>query len=155
MSAFAIDLATLPPGWHRVGLECEAAELGLPQAEWPGPVRGDLEVEKTGDQVSVRGRLEAVAALQCVSCLRVFEWTLRAPFEIFAERSGSVLRAEEEALEGDDYMKFHDGRTLDLAEDARETMLLEVPIAPRCREDCRGLCPVCGVDRNEEACAHG
>ncbi len=45
-------------------------------------------------------------------------------------------------------MKFHDGRRLDLREDARESLLLEIPIAPRCREDCAGLCPKCGADLN-------
>jgi uncharacterized protein len=51
-------------------------------------------------------------------------------------------------------MKFHDGRKLELSEAAREALLLEVPMAPRCREDCRGLCPVCGADRNVEPCPH-
>jgi len=155
MSAFAIQLATLSPGWHRVGLECEAAELGLPQPEWPGRVRGAFEVEKNGDQVSVRGRLEAVTVLECVRCLRVFQRSLGAPFEVFAERASSARRSEEEALERDDYMMFHDGRVLDLGEEARDTLLLELPMTPCCRDDCRGLCPVCGVDRNEETCAHG
>ena len=35
----------------------------------------------------------------------------------------------------------------------REAVLLELPYAPVCREDCKGLCPVCGVDRNRESCS--
>jgi uncharacterized protein len=50
-------------------------------------------------------------------------------------------------------MAFHDGRQLDLGGEARETLLLEIPIAPRCREDCRGLCPRCGADLNDGPCA--
>jgi len=154
MSAFAIDLGTLSPGRHRVGLECEAADLGLPAGEWPGPVRGAFEVERSGEQVSVRGRVEAVATLECVRCLRAFEFPLIAPLEVFADRAGSARRYEEESLERDDLMKFHDGRLLDLGEDARASLLLELPMAPRCREDCRGLCPSCGADRNVETCTH-
>jgi uncharacterized protein len=44
------------------------------------------------------------------------------------------------------------GDTLDLAPMARDAVLLELPLAPLCREDCVGLCPTCGADRNEQPC---
>ena len=56
-------------------------------------------------------------------------------------------------LDRDDYRRFHDGRYLDLREDARAALLLEIPITPHCREDCRGLCPRCGADLNDGPCA--
>ena len=154
MSGFTIDLASLPSGSHRVGLACDAAELGLPQADWREPIRGDFDVEKSGDQVRVRGRLEAVVSLECVRCLKAFELPITPPFDLYAERAGTGLRLDEEALERDHYMKFHDGRKLELGEAAREALLLEIPIAPCCREDCLGLCPQCGADRNEQPCPH-
>ncbi len=154
MSDFSVDLASLAPGSHRIGVECGASELGLSQEVWPRPVRGDFEVDKSGDQVRVKGWLTAVASLECVRCLRAFEFSVRPPFDVYAERSGTGRRRDEEELERDEYMKFHDGRKLELGEAAREVLLLELPMAPHCREDCRGLCPVCGADRNEEPCPH-
>jgi uncharacterized protein len=154
MSGFSVDLASLSPGCHRIGLECEASELGLSQEDWPRPVRGDFEVEKNGDQVRVKGVLTAVASLECVRCLKTFDLQVRPPFDVYAERAGSGRRRDEEALERDEYMKFHDGRKLDFGEAAREVLLLELPMAPYCRDDCRGLCPVCGADRNVESCPH-
>jgi uncharacterized protein len=154
MSGFSVDLASLPSGSHRVGLVCEASELGLSQAEWPKPVRGDFDVDKSGDQVRVRGQLTAEASLECVRCLKTFALAVQSPFELYAERSGTGRRGDEEALERGEYMKFHDGRKLELGEAAREALLLEVPMAPHCREDCQGLCPVCGADRNVEPCPH-
>jgi uncharacterized protein len=47
-----------------------------------------------------------------------------------------------------------EGESFDLAPTVREALLLESPAQPLCREDCRGLCPVCGVDRNNEDCGH-
>ncbi len=41
---------------------------------------------------------------------------------------------------------------LDLGPMVRDAVVLELPLAPLCRETCRGLCPQCGADRNEEAC---
>jgi uncharacterized protein len=155
MSAFVLDLVTLAKGASPFEPECEASELGLPPAEWTGRVRGSFDVVRNGDQVSVRGSVESAASMDCVRCLRRFEQTLRVPLEVFADRASAARRSEEQELERDDYMKFHDGLRLDLRDEAREALLLELPIAPRCREDCRGLCPRCGADLNPGPCGCG
>jgi uncharacterized protein len=152
MSRFAIDLGSLSQGSTSIELEAAPQDLELPAEGWVGQVRGDLEVEKTGEKVTVRGSLSATARLECVRCLVGFDLPIQAPLQVFAERAGSGRRREEEALERDDYMKFHDGRQLDLREDARELLLLELPMVPHCREDCRGLCPKCGADLNAGPC---
>ena len=133
-------------------LEVPAQDLDLPELEWAGPIRGVYDVEKTGERVSVRGLLAATARLECVRCLTAFELPLEAALQVFAERAGSGRAREEEALERDEYMRFHDGRQLDVCDEARESLLLEVPMVPRCREDCRGLCPRCGADLNAGPC---
>lgn len=153
MSPFVVDLATLQPGLNTVRLDCESGELDLPADTWRGRVRGDLDVEKTGEQVTVRGRIHGLATLECVRCVRAFELAVEPSIEVYADRASTGRRVEEEReLERDDYMKFHDGRHLDLREEAREVLLLDLPIAPRCREDCRGLCPRCGADLNDGPC---
>ena len=112
-------------------MESGTRELGLPDAGFNGPVVGALNVERNGDRISVRGTLEAAALVECVRCLKRYEMPLEAPIEVFAERAGTGLRFEEEELERDDYMKFHDGRHLYLNEEVREALLLEVPMEPR------------------------
>ena len=70
-----------------------------------------------------------------------------------SSRNGATHPArEEEELERDGYIAFHDGRDLVLNQEARDALLLELPMAPRCREDCAGLCPRCGADRNLGPC---
>ncbi len=152
MSRFAIDLGSLRQGRTPVELEGDARELDLPEEGWAGAIRGSFDVEKTGETVSVRGVVVAAARLECVRCLAVFDWPVRAPLELFAERAGSGRDRDEVELERDAYMRFHDGRQLDLREEAREVLLLELPMVPHCREDCRGLCPKCGADRNAGPC---
>ncbi len=112
-------------------------------------------MQKTGESVSVRGTVTTFARLECARCLGSFDRAVRAPLEVFAERAGSGRRGDEQTLERDDYMKFHDGRQLDLRDEAREALLLEVPMVPLCREDCRGLCPRCGADLNAGPCGCG
>ncbi len=153
MSGFSVDLAPLPSGLSRIRIEAQAQDLGLPPAGWMSPIVAELRVERSGDRISIAGKLEASAWVECVRCLKGYELSLEVPFEVFAERAGTGYRPDEEELERDDYMKFHDGRHLDLRDDAREALLLELPIAPHCREDCRGLCPHCGSDLNEGPCS--
>jgi len=152
MSELTIDLARLSPGVSRVQLQAEPEELGLETSGWSGRIEADLSVERNGERVSVRGRLNAVAGLECVRCLRHYDLPLSVPFEVFAERSGTGSRGEEQELERDHYMMFHDGRRLDLGEEAHDALLLEMPMAPHCRDDCPGLCPRCGSDLNDGPC---
>jgi uncharacterized protein len=151
MPGFIINLAVLKPGRSRVEAEADAQTLDLPGAEWPGPVQGHLNVERTGDQVTVTGKVQAVARLECVRCLKIFDRPVEVDLTVFADRSGSSPRLEED-LERDHYMKFHDGRQLDLRDETREALLLELPITPHCQEACRGLCPRCGSDLNLGPC---
>ncbi len=152
MSDFILDLATLRSSFDRVEIEAPAVEAGLADTEWRGSVRASLRVEKSGDRVSVRGDVSSTARLECVRCLRAFDLAMSVPFTAFADRRGNADSAEEDVLERDDYMLFHDGRRLDLRESVRETLLLELPITPHCREDCPGLCPKCGADLNLGPC---
>jgi uncharacterized protein len=63
--------------------------------------------------------------------------------ERFAPTGGTVRDEEAYPLTGDE---------LDLEPLARDAVLLDLPLAPLCREDCAGLCPTCGVNRNTETC---
>jgi uncharacterized protein len=151
MSGFIIHLAAVGPGRSRAEEEADPKALGLPAAEWPEPVRGVFDIERTGSQVTVMGKLHAVARLECVRCLRTFDRPIEADLTVFADRTSSARRLEED-LERDHHMKFHDGRQLDIREEAREALLLELPITSHCQEACRGLCPRCGADRNLGPC---
>jgi len=46
-----------------------------------------------------------------------------------------------------------DGEKIDLEPLFREQFVLAIPYAPLCREDCKGLCPQCGIDRNTGTCS--
>jgi uncharacterized protein len=155
MTGFVLDLGTLRPAVDRVEVESSATLVGLTQLEWRELVRGSFVVERSGERVSVRGSVRTRAHVECVRCLREFDLTLEVPMVLYAERTGSTSRAEQDQLERDDYMLFHDGRRLDLRETVRELLLLELPITPLCREDCPGLCPKCGADLSLGPCSCG
>lgn len=62
-------------------------------------------------------------------------------------------RYVDHAPPGDDEAYPIEHEMIDLTPLVHDALLLELPLAPLCREDCRGLCPYCGIDRNEATCA--
>jgi len=112
-----------------------------------------LQLGKRGSEVEISGGFAGTVPLACSRCLEPF------PFRVAPEIAVRLLpkptaREEEVELSGDDLeVEFYDGDVLDLAALLRAETLLTLPMKPLCREECRGLCPVCGGNRNQVACA--
>ena len=99
----------------------------------------------------VHGVLAGTFRSNCDRCLGRFDREVRlevdVPVLLGEEPEAADLEAEESALR-----VAADDAALDLAKPFGVVVLLEVPIKNLCREDCRGLCPGCGADRNAADC---
>jgi uncharacterized protein len=105
------------------------------------PVHVDAELESVSDGILATGAVEARWRSECRRCLAEVTGRARGEFqELF----------EPDAREGETYPLQHEH--IDLEPLARETLLLELPLAPLCRPECRGLCSVCGADLNRARC---
>jgi uncharacterized protein len=105
-----------------------------PVARENGPVRYELTVERAGQDLVVRGQVEASFRLQCSRCAKFFSTTARV---------SSFLHT---------YDWAENPESLDVSADVREDLLLEIPGFPLCHEGCKGLCAHCGQNLNEGAC---
>ena len=153
MAALRLELSTLKPGHHRLQQSVPASDLGLPETEWPVAFDVELELDRTNDQIHVHARVATATEEECARCLTRFRTPLEFEFRLLADRQGAGGKYESEMSEDDDVV-FHDGRALDLDTPVREAAILARPMASLCRPDCKGLCPVCGVDWNEGPCGH-
>jgi uncharacterized protein len=122
----------------------------------PGGVTVDLTAEESAsEQVIVRGRVLADVSHPCRRCLEEVREKVEFPvFLVWAPNAGLADDEDGEGI-GEDEVRLLDPRAavLDVTPAIREEVLLAVPAFPLCREDCRGLCPVCGVNRNLEECS--
>lgn len=113
----------------------------------------ELTLEKDADAVFVRGTLEARVPLVCGRCLEPFD--LRVSSDVDTRfLPAPEGRAEERELASDDLdsdVYAHD--QLDLGALVETETTLALPMKPLCRDNCRGLCPVCGGNRNATDCA--
>jgi uncharacterized protein len=105
-----------------------------PVARPDGPIRYELTVEAAGTELVVRGWAEAPLQIRCSRCAQFFSTTARV---------SSFLHAYESA----EHPEF-----LDVSDDVREDLLLEIPAFPLCQAGCKGLCARCGQDLNEGVC---
>lgn len=123
-----------------------------------GATRAD--VVRVGHNVLVRGAVSATLIAGCARCLKESSRWYDVPFTVlFSERvlhsaaGGTAGDGEEEEREGQDgEHQFFSGPIIELDEVLRDNLLLILPMAPLCAEDCGGLCPACGQDRNVGAC---
>lgn len=117
-----------------------------------GGIAVEGRAEHEGSGLRVAGTVRAHLELACARCLGTFDFPVESRFDVTYSR---VAPEEDEVeLEGRELTVCHlEGDTVDLAELAREEVLLEVPMAPLCGPECKGLCPRCGANLNREACA--
>ena len=102
----------------------------------------DLELERLSDGVVASGRLQAPWTADCRRCLGPARGRLVAEVR-------ELFKAQPQA--GDDAFPL-EGDELDLTPLVREALVLELPLAPLCADDCAGLCAECGSDRNQGDC---
>jgi uncharacterized protein len=108
----------------------------------------DLFLESIPGGVVVTGSVSAPWHGVCRRCTKDVGGVLSVPVR---ERFVTAASGQSGALEDElAYPIVED--ELDLGPMVRELITLELPLAPLCREDCQGLCPHCGIDRNEESC---
>jgi uncharacterized protein len=116
--------------------------------ELAAPLEVDLTARSVGDGVLARGRLRTTVRLACRRCLATVEKPVDDPVDLLFD----TLGPDEEEAEGEVYPLPARGDELDLREAVREQLLLRAPQFALCREECRGLCPSCGADRNQGEC---
>ena len=110
-------------------------------------------VWKVGQSVMVKGNLKALLRLPCGRCLEEFTYPLSSTFQVTLFPAKETSPEEEVELSEDDMeSNFYEGGEIHLSEITYEQIFLEIPYQPLCRDDCRGLCPVCGKDLNRTQC---
>lgn len=126
-----------------------------PGLEFAGPGRLSVRVhlERHGHDILVRGHLEGALTLSCSRCLNPFSHPVAADFDLLLAPGPMSVDDKEVELSRDDLdLDFYEGELVDVERILREQVLLQLPLKPLCAETCRGICPRCGADLNQETC---
>ncbi len=120
--------------------------------DFPTPVDYELAVRKFENGARVEGPIACTLSLVCGRCLEDFPFRIQTSLDVELVRKVPVSDSELELTDADMDVYYFEGDEIDLASLVYEEVLLNIPMKPLCREDCKGLCDLCGKNRNIEAC---
>ncbi len=120
--------------------------------------RAELIEEDHGRKVVIRdirvvGRLATRVEVRCARCLEPVESAVESDFDLLYRPLGADAGRDEMGInQAETEIGYYRGEGLLLEDVLREQVLLATPARTLCREDCKGICPRCGRNRNLEAC---
>jgi len=121
--------------------------------------RADLVEEHHGkhkviQDIRIKGRLATGVATNCARCLEPLTQDVKREFDLLYRPQGTDAgRDEMSVTDAEAEIGYYEGRGILLDDVIREQILLAVPVKVTCRIDCKGLCPHCGRNLNQETCS--
>jgi len=111
------------------------------------------KVRRARNEVFVNGHVDTRVQVECDRCLQPIELPVAAEFALeYITGSEYETSAAAELTEAELSVSVFDGKAIEVDEIVKEQILLAVPTRMLCREDCEGICPECGTDRNTGSC---
>lgn len=110
----------------------KAIDVEFPDMLFTKPLTIDGQVEKSAGTLRFQGRLTTAIKRVCGKCLKEADEALPLDFDWIFDLTGKDI--------------------VEPVENVRELLILEHPLVYVCRPSCKGLCPICGIDRNESVC---
>ena len=156
MSRYFVDLKDLS---RKVSLEGSfepgAIDFTSESLRQMGPLQWNATAERAGEEIRIAGSLTATLESNCSRCLELARVDVHRPFDLFFRESDEEMFDEDdiELTEEDMRTAFFSGTQLAIGDILREQVLLALPMKALCKVDCKGLCPVCGTNRNLNACS--
>jgi uncharacterized protein len=105
------------------------------------------------DDIRLRAKFNGKFEIQCARCLEPVKTPMKGEFDLIFRPDGVDHEAGEHAITEDETeIGYYEKSGLRLEDAVREQVLLALPGRTLCREECKGLCPTCGVNRNNVDC---
>ena len=137
----------LPPG---------TIEFLYPKLKQSAPLQASGQAELVMGslgEIRVTGQVKVQLQAECDRCLEPSDFPVDSGFELYY-RPVAEGYGEEKAIDaGEAEMGFYEGEGLELNDVLREFVLLALPMQRLCSENCKGICPECGQNRNQKDCS--
>jgi uncharacterized protein len=142
-----IKYTTFSDGIHNFQLSAPVRNLGLEELFF-GNVEVDCKMDKSSHQIVLDCDLLVHYRMVCDRCAAEFETNLTNHFQISYLFSREIVKSDEYNVK---YLS-PDQEKINLKSDIYEYAELSIPLKRLCKDDCKGLCPHCGKNLNEEKC---
>jgi uncharacterized protein len=110
-----------------------------------------LHIQKVDNEYYCQGTIAAPVEQECSRCLNLFDDDLVGDLN-FTIRAGDIKPVRALDDEGEIFFIRASEPIVELNEIIRQSLILSLPLKPLCSQDCKGICPNCGINLNEESC---
>jgi DUF177 domain-containing protein len=118
-----------------------------------GPIKVSAAAELAGQEIHIQGHIGGRLGAECDRCLAKVEMPVERDFDLYYRPLETIAHEEEVEVPADELnVGFFSDSGIALEDVVTEQIILSVPMKVVCRVDCRGLCPMCGADRNRVDC---
>jgi uncharacterized protein len=150
LSELVLNISRLSQGTHQYTLARSPDDLGLGE-HFDTEIKLSVSLEKGARQLAATVEVTTSGMFTCDRCLDVFRKQIATSYTIvYVMDEHPVDQLEQEF----DVQRIHpDANLIDLAEDVRQYTLLALPQKLLCRDDCAGLCSICGRNKNHTPCS--
>jgi uncharacterized protein len=121
-------------------------ESSLGGMSFVAPVHVELQVNNAGKSLLVEGKIHSALKAQCGRCLEEFTYPID---QVYEDEWVLASQATEDQLEN---ALVYDKDEFEIDERILEQIVLNLPMRYICSHECKGLCPVCGVNQNQKSC---
>lgn len=139
---------------EKEGLEIDFSEAleepGIMSSE--GPVGGHLSIHRHLTEVTIEGGITAKIRLQCSRCLEIFMVPIEMDISLTYLPVETLTEEAHEIHQDEADLGFYKNDELDITSIVQEQILLNLPMKPLCKPECKGLCPSCGMNLNTGKC---
>jgi uncharacterized protein len=138
-----------------VVLEAAPGEITsfAPEVTQVDRVTFQLSIQKSGEEYFCQGTAKAAVVMDCSRCAGSYRTDLSESTNFIIRSDTGLTGTETDVVDNEDYVLLHGHDAVaDVTDMVRQTLVLAVDLKPLCREDCKGLCPVCGTNLNERTC---
>ena len=156
MSEYFVDLKDLAQDKLSFSATFEPGLIDFgPDMRQGAPLDWSATAERAGAEIRINGTLTTTIECSCSRCLEPARIEINKPFDLFFRERDEEMFDEDQEVEleeEDTRTAFFTGTKLAIADILREQVLLALPMKVLCKVDCKGLCPVCGINLNTGAC---
>ena len=155
--SFVINFDDIPDGEEYVFDLLEKPDYFKVDPE-EGVLRKDVHIQgslsKVGREVILKGSVSTEMEMICSRCLEPVDYNVRSKVSsrYVPGQENDSLDSDVELHASDIEVEYYTGDRIDLTQAVYDQIMLSLPLARLCREDCQGICPQCGINRNKKNC---
>ena len=144
---FKVKITNIKDGFDSIERSVPASELGLNSlSEFQDPVQVQADIEKIGQNTFITVHMDASLTVICDRCAETVLFPLHEQVQLIYTTDKKMADQEEDFI----YLVSPHEESVDISDPLRQTLMLALPVKRLCAVTCKGLCPVCGTNLNQQ-----